>query len=74
MTEIYTLPTCPICEMVKKKLTTKAIPFMEHSFEKLPEGIDTDRAPVMAVPDEYNRGHLVYLLTPTSINDWIKAV
>lgn len=72
MTELYTLPTCPICEMVKKKLEAKNIPFVERSFEDLPKELDTDRAPVLAVDDGLHPGYPIYLLTPTSINDWIK--
>ena len=64
---IYTLPTCPICEMVKKKLTTKGISYLELPLQELPEFIHTDRAPVMEVG-------MKYLMTPTEINDWIKEV
>lgn len=75
MVELYTLPTCPICEMIKKKLTTKNISFIEHSFNELPEGIDTDRAPVMAVTDSLGEVDVAvtkYLMSPTEINNWIK--
>ena len=74
MTEIYTLPTCPICEMVKKKLEQKNIPFVERSFEELPSILDVDRAPVLAVDDGAYPGCPIYLLSPTEINEWIKAV
>ena len=67
MITLYTLPTCPICEMVKKKLNTKEIPYVERPFEELPEQIKTDRAPVL-----YNED--IFLLTPTEINEWIKGV
>ena len=72
MTTIYTLPTCPICEMAKKKMTAKGIEFVERPFEELPEEIDVDRAPVLAVDDGIHPGYPIYLLTPTAINDWIK--
>ena len=49
MIVLYTLPTCPICEMIKKKLKDKQIPYEEEDFSKLPKYIDTDRAPVMAI-------------------------
>jgi len=49
MVVIYTLPTCPICEMIKKKLNGKQIPYEEQEFSKLPKYINTDRAPVMAI-------------------------
>mgnify|MGYP002528164752 CR=1 FL=1 len=67
MIELFTLPTCPICDMVKKKLKAKNIPFVERSFDELPESLDTDRAPVL-----YNED--IYLLSPTEINEWIKGV
>lgn len=67
MVEIYTLPTCPICEMVKRKLNAKNIPFAERPFEELPESLDTDRAPVL-----YNED--IYLLSPMEINEWIEGV
>ena len=74
MTELYTLPTCPICEMIKKKLAEKEIPFVERPFEDLPEILNTDRAPVLAVDDARYPGYPIYLLSPTEINEWIKAV
>lgn len=67
MIKIYTLPTCPICEMVKKKLAVKNITYTELPFEQLPDFIHTDRAPVVEIG-------MRYLLTPTEINDWIKEV
>ena len=74
MTTLYTLPTCPICEMVKTKLSTKGIPFVEKSFEELPTDIKTDRAPVLAIdPVEVPFGTM-YLLSPVEINNWIKEV
>lgn len=74
MTTIYTLPTCPICEMVKKKLTAKEIPFVERSFNELPENIETDRAPVLAVDDAKHLNYSIYLLSPMEINKWIEAI
>ena len=67
MIELFTLPTCPICEMVKKKLNTKDIPYVERSFEELPEQINTDRAPVLYT-------EAAYLLSPMEINKWIEEV
>ena len=46
---LYTLPTCPICEMIKKKLNDKNFYYEEVEFSKLPKYVDTDRAPVMAI-------------------------
>ena len=74
MTELYTLPTCPICEIVKKKLAAKEIPFVERPFEELPKELETDRAPVMAVDDGLHPNYPIYLLTPIEINKWIEAV
>ena len=74
MTEIYTLPTCPICEMVKKKLKTKEIPFVDRDFADLPESLETDRAPVLAVDDGTHPGYPIYLMSPLDINQWIEAV
>lgn len=74
MTELYTLPTCPICEVVKKKLTAKAIPFVERPFDELPKEIATDRAPVLAIDDAKFPGLPIFLLSPTEINKWIEEV
>jgi len=74
MTEIYTLPTCPICEMVKKKLNAKEIPYVERPLEELPNFLDVDRAPVMAIDDSEHPGYPIYLLSPMEINEWIEAV
>lgn len=74
MTEIYILPSCPICEMVKRKLAAKAIPFVERQFEELPKELDTDRAPVLAIDDAKHPGYPIYLLSPMEINEWIQAV
>lgn len=74
MTEIYTLPTCPICEMVKKKLTAKEIPFIERPFEELPKELETDHAPVMAIDDGFHPRYPIYLLSPMEINKWIEEV
>ena len=67
MIELFTLPTCPICEMVKKKLNAKDIPYAERPFEELPEQIKTDRAPVLFTEKQY-------LFSPMEINKWIEEV
>lgn len=72
MIYLYTLPTCPICQMVKKKLMAKNLLFEEKLFEQLPKEIDTDRAPVLEVEDPQHPGYPLYLLTPSRINEWIK--
>lgn len=63
MIYIYTLPTCPICEMVKKKMTDKNIIYQEIPFELCE--LDTDRAPVVFTGEQY-------LMSPVEINNWIK--
>lgn len=60
---IYTLPTCPICEMIKHKLQNKNIQYEEKPFEE--GNFDTDRAPVLFTGEEY-------LMSPMEINNWIK--
>ncbi len=63
MIYVYTLPTCPICEMVKHKLKEKNIQYEEKSFEE--GNFSTDRAPVLFTGE-------TYLMSPTEINKWIK--
>ena len=63
MIELFTLPTCPICDVVKKKLAAKNIKYTEHPFEELE--LNVERAPVIKVG-------MRYLITPTDINEWIK--
>lgn len=63
---LYTLPSCPICNMVKTKLNQKNIQFVEKDFDELPIEVNTDRAPVLFNGE--------YLLSPTDINNWIKEV
>lgn len=75
MIKLFTLPTCPICEMVKKKLSAKKLHYIELPFEQLPKGIDTERAPVMAVSDSLGEVDVAvtkYLLSPIEINKWIE--
>lgn len=63
--ELYTLPTCPICEMIKKKLQDHGYDYIEKSFEELPKELNTDRAPVLFNGEEY-------LLSPLEIKKWIE--
>ncbi len=72
MTKLYTLPTCPICEMVKTKLNQKQIPYIEVPFEELPSELGVDRAPVLEAETNIS-GTFNYLITPTDIIDWIKG-
>ena len=63
MVYVYTLPTCPICEMVKRKLKDKNIQYEEKPFEE--GNFNTDRAPVVFTGE-------TYLMSPVAINNWIK--
>ena len=66
MVTLYTLPNCPICNMVKTKLAAKSIEFKELNLENYIKILHTDRAPVLCVEGSiYN--------SPSQINDWIKA-
>ena len=69
MVELYTLPQCPICKMIKTKLEAKMIPYIEHSLEEYIEELKTDRAPVMKIVEN---DATQYLYTPTEMNTWIK--
>ena len=62
MIYLYTLPTCPICEVIKKKLIAKQITFQERSFEEyVGKLFNTEMAPVL-----FNGN--AYLTSPTAIN------
>lgn len=66
MVYLYTLPTCPICEMIKKKLQDKQIIYEEKSFEEGANSVFiSDRAPVLYTGEQY-------LMSPVEINNWIK--
>ena len=71
MTEIYTLPTCPICEMIKKKMQDKGIEYKEIPFEQ--GGFDTDRAPVMMVYSNTGvpNANILFLYSPSDMVQWI---
>ena len=68
--KLYTLPTCPICEMVKKKLQDKHIEYDEKPFEEGLNNIFTvETAPVLVVQEE---GQDIIFTSPIVINTWIK--
>lgn len=72
MVELYTLPTCPICEMIKKKLQDKKIEYKEIPFEE--GGFSTDRAPVMRIYDntaDVSRPDILNLDSPSDMVMWI---
>lgn len=78
MITLYTLPTCPICEIIKKKLQEKRISYIEEPFEKCQTFVNTERAPVMAI---YNNSSLEdtstltnpykILTSPKEMSEWI---
>ena len=72
MVELYTLPTCPICEMIKKKMQDKDIEYKEIPFE---EGhFSTDRAPVMRIYDDkahISKPDILHLESPSDMVMWI---
>lgn len=71
--ELYTLPTCPICEMIKTKMKDKGIPYEEKSFA---EGhFSTDRAPIMRIYDDkapITKPDILQLESPSDMVLWIK--
>ena len=71
MVELYTLPTCPICEMIKKKMQDKDIEYKEIPFEE--GGFDTDRAPIMVIYSNIGvpNANILYLDSPSDMVQWI---
>ena len=80
---LYTLSTCPICEMIKKKMKQKDIYYEELDFSLLSESLNIDRAPVMAIVNDINfnkiKDNIIpidakFILSPTEmveiINSW----
>lgn len=65
MIELYTLPTCGICHMIKTKLAGKDIPFVEKNFEEIVNKLHTDRAPVLKIDEN------TILTTPSEMVKWI---
>ena len=63
--ELFTLPNCSICNMIKTKLQEQGFDYIERPFEELPENIKTDRAPVLFNGEEY-------LLSPLEMRKWIE--
>lgn len=65
MVYIYTLETCPVCNMVKTKLKAKNIQFEEKDLSYISGLLNIERAPVLDI----GNGH--YLMSPTEIVAWI---
>ena len=68
MINLYTLPTCGICKMVKTKLQEKNIPFEEKDFSIIAAKINSDRAPALEV---INNGETTIYNNPTAIVSFI---
>ena len=62
--KLYTLPTCGICKIIKKKFQNKNISYEELNLEQYSNILNTDHAPVLQVDDKF-------YFTPARINDWI---
>ena len=69
MITLYTLPNCPICNMIKTKMQQKNIPYEEKDFSIVAEKLNTDRAPVLDV--ENNPGEHFYI---TSLPEMVALV
>lgn len=65
MVYLYTLQTCPICNMVKIKLKQKNITFEEKDLSEISSLLNIDRAPVLDIGNEN------YLTSPQEIVAWI---
>lgn len=69
MITVYTLPNCPICNMIKTKLKQKNIQYEEKDFSLIANIINTDRAPVLDI--ENNPGEHFYI---TSLPEMVALV
>ena len=63
MINLYTLPNCPICNVMKKKLSSKNIQFNELNLEDYISELG-EYAPVLEVNNHYYK-------TPSEINNWL---
>ena len=66
---LYTLPSCPICHMVKTKLKNKNIDFQEKDFAEISAQINSVQAPALQVTDE--QGNIVIYNSPSQMVAWI---
>ena len=67
--QLYTLPTCGICHIMKVKMQQKNINFIEKNFEEIMNIIHTDRAPALEIIND--NGETVIYNSPSQIVDWI---
>ena len=76
---LYTLPTCPICNMIKTKLNAKNISFTEANFDKIANILHTDRAPVLEIAEDLDltkkgiEANVTWLQSPTEMVAWINS-
>lgn len=69
MVELYTLPTCGICHMIKTKLQAKGIQFEEKDFKIVADSMKLDRAPLLHIV--YNDHEEDYIMSPNKMVEWI---
>lgn len=69
MVELYTLPTCGICHMIKTKLQEKGIQFEEKDFKIVADSMKLDRAPLLHIV--HNDHEEDYIMSPSKMVEWI---
>ena len=69
MITLYTLPNCGICQMVKTKLKSKNLSFVEEKFEDIAEVIQSNQAPALQVIND--EGKTIIYNSPMQIVAWI---
>lgn len=67
--ELYTLPSCGICYMIKTKLNEKGISFEEKDFSEIAVSMGFDQAPVLHIIE--NEDEQQYIITPSKMVEWI---
>lgn len=63
--KIYTIPSCGICKMAKKKMNDKGIPFEEYNLKDYAKKFGVTTAPVLQINEN------TFLTNPLQINMWI---
>lgn len=53
MVELYTIPGCPKCKIIKTKLNMKKISFVYHENSDLIKELGFMSAPILKVGDKY---------------------
>lgn len=69
MIELFTLASCPMCEVIKKKLQAKNIQYTERKddFNYVLSNFKTDKFPILKV--EENK----IITSLTEIKEWVEA-